>query len=59
MQIIFFILSLTLFCYSYEEPHCAIGGVIFAVLGFLLLNEGVNQDIREKRKEGLKRKNRF
>jgi positive regulator of sigma E activity len=51
MHIIFFILSIVLLSYSHEQPSCAFGSVIFAILGFLLLHEKSNQKIKEESKQ--------
>jgi hypothetical protein len=55
MHIIFFILSLVMFYYSGDEPQCIYGGVIFLILGLLL----ITTEIPRKKASGLRKKNKF
>jgi preprotein translocase subunit SecG len=54
MPIIFFILSLTLLYYSYREPSCIYGSIIFAVLGILLMSTPEYKEKRNKLKRKIK-----
>ena len=55
MHYIFFILSLVMFYYSGAEPQCIYGGVIFLVLGALIMTT----EVPRKKASGLRKKNKF
>jgi hypothetical protein len=54
MNVIFFILSITLLCYADEQPSCLYGAIIFAILGVLLMtvpeHKESNSPFKRKRK---------